>query len=160
MTEEGYSAMGSKYKDIFINELAPDGVVQYSKYFKDHKELEYFLGRGFQYGSARIRKERYIVSSRLTHKYYVIEQVDGKPVDYRQQVVDWYSMHEWPDGRIHYSGISQKLSEERLAKKKHKSFMVAELLRDIRIKYGNNLANAEGTREFKLLQKLMTEKRY
>lgn len=149
----------SKYRNILVKELTPDGISKETKFFKDHKELERFLGRGVQYASIKIRKERYVLSSKFSPKYFAVVQFNKKDVDYKEQVVNFYSMHEWPDGKIHTSGITQRMSRQRKIQRQYRNESVKQLLRKMQLKYGDSLVNAEGTEEFKLLQEVLSEKR-
>lgn len=86
-------------------------------------------------------------------------QFNGNDVDYKEQVINFYSMHEWPDGKVHASGITQRMSRQRKIQRQYKHESVKHLLRKMQLKYGDSLVNAEGTEEFKLLQELLSEKR-
>lgn len=151
--------MESKYRNILIKELTTDGISKESKFFVDHKEAERFLGRRVQYVSVKIRKKQYVLSSKLSPRYFVVVHFNYNDVDYKEQVINFYSMHEWPDGKIHSSGITRRMSRQRMIQRQYQHESVKHLLRKIQLKYGDSLVNAEGTEEFKLLQELLSEKR-
>lgn len=146
-----------KYNDIVLRKLTEDGISKNSIYFQDTVAMNTFLGRHNNYSTKNIKSKKYIVSGGSTpnKSYYVVLKVDGILTPINLQVADFYSAHIWPDGKIHDGGIPQyQMSKYTAIERAIKHEKIRLALRDIQLKYGDNLVNAVGTKEFSHLQKL------
>lgn len=147
-----------KYHDIVLRKLTEDGISKSSIYFQDTVAMNTFLGRHPNYSTKNIKSKKYIVSggSAPNRSYYVVLKVDGVLTPINLQVVDFYSTHIWPDGKIHDGGIPQyQMSKYTAVERAIRHEKIRLALRDIQLKYGDNLDNAVGTKEFRHLQKLL-----
>lgn len=146
-----------KYNDIVLRQLTEDGISKSSIYFQDTVAMNTFLDRHNNYSTKNIKSKKYIVTggSAPNKRYYVVLKVDGILTPINLQVADFYSTHIWPDGKIHDGGIPQyQMSKYTAIERAIKHEKIRLALRDIQLKYGDNLTNAEGTKEFSHLQKL------
>lgn len=147
-----------KYHDIVLRKLTEDGISKNSMYFQDTVAMNTFLDRHPNYSAKQITSKKYIVTggSAPNRTYYVVLKVDGASTPINLQVVDFYSTHIWPDGKIHDGGIPRhQMSKYTAIERTIKHEKVRRALRDIQLKYGDNLDNAVGTKEFRHLQKLL-----
>lgn len=141
-----------------MRKLTEDGISKSSIYFQDTVAMNTFLGRHPNYSTKNIKSKKYIVSggSAPNRSYYVVLKVDGVLTPINLQVVDFYSTHIWPDGKIHDGGIPQyQMSKYTAVERAIRHEKIRLALRDIQLKYGDNLDNAVGTKEFRHLQKLL-----
>jgi hypothetical protein len=147
-----------KYQDIVLRKLTEDGISKNSIYFQDTVAMNTFLDRHPNYSTKHIKSKKYIVSggSAPNRSYYVVLKVDGILTKINLQVADFYSTHIWPDGKIHDGGIPRyQMSKYTAIERSIRHEKVRLALRDIQLKYGDNLTNAVGTKEFSHLQKLL-----
>ena len=147
-----------KYNDIVLRQLTEDGISKSSIYFQDTVAMNTFLDRHNNYSTKNIKSKKYIVSggSAPNRSYYVVLKVDGVLTPINLQVVDFYSTHIWPDGKIHDGGIPRhQMSKYTAVERAIRHEKIRLALRDIQLKYGDNLDNAVGTKEFRHLQKLL-----
>ena len=141
-----------------MRKLTEDGISKSSIYFQDTVAMNTFLGRHPNYSTKNIKSKKYIVSggSAPNRSYYVVLKVDGILTPINLQVVDFYSTHIWSDGKIHDGGIPQyQMSKYTAVERAIRHEKIRLALRDIQLKYGDNLDNAVGTKEFRHLQKLL-----
>ena len=146
-----------KYNDIVLRQLTEDGISKSSIYFQDTVAMNTFLDRHNNYSTKNIKSKRYIVTggSAPNKRYYVVLKVDGVLTPINLQVADFYSTHIWQDGKIHDGGIQRyQMSKYTATERAIKHEKIRLALRDIQLKYGDNLVNAVGTKEFRHLQKL------
>ena len=147
-----------KYNDIVLRQLTEDGISKSSIYFQDTVAMNTFLDRHPNYSTKNIKSKKYIVTggSAPNKRYYVILKVDGILTPINLQVADFYSTHIWSDGKIHDGGIPRyQMSKYTEIERSIRHEKVRLALRDIQLKYGDNLTNAVGTKEFSHLQKLL-----
>ena len=146
-----------KYNDIVLRQLTEDGISKSSIYFQDTVAMNTFLDRHPNYSTKHIKSKKYIVTGGSTpnKRYYVVLKVDGALTPINLQVADFYSTHIWQDGKIHDGGIPRyQMSKYTATERAIKHEKIRLALRDIQLKYGDNLVNAVGTKEFSHLQKL------
>lgn len=147
-----------RYNDIVLRKLTADGISRNSIYFQNTIEMNTFLGRSSNYSTKQIKSKKYIVTggSAPNRSYYVVLKVDGVNTSINLQVADFYSTHIWQDGKIHDGGISRhQMSKSTAFKRAIRHEKVRLALRDIQLKYGDDIDDAEGTKEFSYLQKLL-----
>ena len=147
-----------KYNDIVLRQLTEDGISKSSIYFQDTVAMNTFLDRHPNYSTKNIKSKKYIVTggSAPNKRYYVVLKVDGILTPINLQVADFYSTHIWPDGKIHDGGIPRyQMSKYTAVERAIRHEKIRLALRDIQLKYGDNLTNAVGTKEFSHLQKLL-----
>lgn len=145
------------YKDISIKRILSTGLYKHSINFSDSNILNNFLGRSRNYTSAVIRKKQYIITDTLKN-YYVITSYNGNKADVDKKIQDFYDTHIWKNGTIYAMKPLVIPTKEQIQENKIRHIKVGKLLSLIQVKYGG-VDNAEGTKEFSELQKLLNTER-
>lgn len=148
-----------KYKDIKIKKLLSTGPYEHSINFKNSTMLSNFLGRknGTTRIAAIIRNKQYIIADNLKN-YYVIVSYNGIEVNIDEKLQKFYNNHIYKNGKFSFQRPLLIPTKEQVQESKIRHAIVGRLLSLIEIKYGG-VDNAEGTKEFSELQKLLNTER-
>lgn len=141
------------YESICIKKLFPEGPYKHTINFRDNHMLSNFLGRSINYASACIRKNKYIITD-VFNNYYVITSFNGNKIPVDKEIQEFYNTHLWKDGVIYKVQPIVMPTKEQIQENKIRHIKVGKLLSLIQVKYGG-VDNAEGTKEFLELQKLL-----
>lgn len=148
-----------KYINISVKRLLSTGPYEHLLKFRDSRMLTNFLGKSSTtYVSATIRNKKYIITD-TSKNYYVITSYNGNEVDVDKKIYNFYDTHVWKNGICHTMIKPLVMpTKEQIQENKIKHIKVGKLLSLIQVKYGG-VDNAEGTKEFSELQKLLNAER-
>lgn len=143
-----------KYRNISIKKLLSTGPYEHSMDFSNSRMLSNFLGRKYTNRvSAAIRNKQYIITDTLKN-YYVITSYNGIEVHADKEIQNFYDNHVWKNGMALFQKPLVMPTQEQIKENKIRHAKVRKLLLLIQVKY-DGVNNAEGTKEFSELQKLL-----
>lgn len=126
-------------------------------FFHSIKNLNGFLGRGRNYVQRNLSKHDHIISSSgELRKFFIIESINFQTIETeKEELKQWFKLNYYYDGDIDMNGNSQiKYLPAVKRKSSARREEIQQLLIHINIHY-RNLIEAEGSQEFKQLQKLL-----
>lgn len=142
-----------RYRNIRIKKLLSTGLYEHSINFSDSTILNNFLGRSSNYIGGAIRKKRYIITD-ASKNYYVITSYNGVKINADKKIQNFYDTHVWKNGMVSFQRPLVMPTKDQIQEDKIRHVKVGKLLSLIQIKYGG-VNNADGTKEFLELQKLL-----